>query len=203
MPELIYKSHNEVHPTSWSSDGRFLMYAEQNKETGYDLAVLQMEGERKSMPLLDSKFNETEGRFSPDGHWIAYVSDQYGMKEVYLRQLLKGPDSALAVSGGMLQISQGGGNGPRWRGDGRELYYLASTGDIMTVEVTGKEEMEVGNPRPLFRKNLDNSLGSEFFDLSNWDVGRDGNRFLLPMPNVDSASSPFTIILNWTSLLEQ
>ena len=63
--------------------------------------------------------------------------------------------------------------------------------------------MEVGNPRPLFRKNLDNSLGSEFFDLSNWDVGRDGNRFLLPMPTVDSASSPFTIILNGTSLLEQ
>jgi Tol biopolymer transport system component len=119
----------------WSKDGRYLLYGESRGATGFDLWVLPMTGAsgvRKPIPFLQTKFNETQGQFSPDGRWIAYTSDETGRNEVYVRSFPTGS--------GKFQISNNGGTQPRWRGDGKEIYYLASDSKLMAATVKSTAE---------------------------------------------------------------
>jgi serine/threonine protein kinase len=198
---LLASSENKV-PTSWSSDGRFLMYRVQNANTNMDLWALPLEGDLKPIPFLRTEANELDGRFSPDMRWVAYVSDESGSDEIYVRGFSPVSGGASSESGGKWQISKEGGTGPRWRGDGTELYYRSSDGRIMAVEVTADRGFQSATPKLIFRAppvvtatTLMNSFG--------WDVTADGNRFLLVTPSTESSPSPFNVVLNWTALLKK
>jgi Tol biopolymer transport system component len=191
---LRSKSVGLISAADWSPDGRFLLYVViESPTTLTDLWVLPSDG-RKPSPFVQSRFIEQDGRFSPDGRWVAYTSDQSGPMEVYVRAFSPDFSGGSASTGGSVLVSRGGGAAPRWRGDGRELFYLAPDGKMMAVEVTGGPEFRGGTPAPLFQTPSGTIVG---------DVTADGKRFLLVTPVGPSASAPFTVVLNWTAGLKK
>jgi dipeptidyl aminopeptidase/acylaminoacyl peptidase len=180
--------------TSWSRDGRFLLYTVDTPETKSDLWVLPLPGDRKPIPFLRTAFNEGSGQFSPDGHWIAYTSDESGRDEIYVRDFSSGAAQRSWDATGRWLISKGGGNSPRWRGDGKELFYVASDRKLMSVDVSGNPLFKAGGPMPLFQ------LPAGFI---GGDVTADGRRFLIGVPVAQSAPVPFTVVLNWQATLRK
>ena len=142
--------------------------------------MLPLRGDKKPFPFLRTEFNEEDGRFSPDGHWVAYASDESGRSEIYVRRF-----SPIAIPGGAegkWLISNGGGVLPRWRADGKELYYQAPDGTLMSVQVRTTPGFRADIPRPLFRVPLQ----SAYFVSAAWDVTTDGKRFLFSALTVAS-----------------
>ncbi|MBA2259339.1 MAG: serine/threonine-protein kinase [Acidobacteria bacterium] len=183
-----------VQATDWSPDGRFLLYtAVTSMTTTWDLWVLPGDGS-KPVPFVRTQFAEDQGRFSPTGPWVAYVSNESGPSEVYVRGFSADFNSGSASTGGRVLVSRGGGTAPRWRRDGRELFYLGPDGKMMAVDVTAREEFQVGRPTPLFPIPPGAIVG---------DVTADGKRFLFVTPVKPSASVPFTVVLNWTTGLKK
>jgi len=151
--ELLLKSNEDKYPRSWSRDGRFLLYTATRgpKTTKDKIWVLPLEGDKKPFPFLRTDFNEEDGQFSPDGHWIAYSSDESGRQEIYVSPFSPNPNGTASAARGKWLISTGGGVEPQWRGDGRELYYLAPDGKLMAVDVTTKPVFQAGAPKSLFQ----------------------------------------------------
>jgi Tol biopolymer transport system component len=141
-----------------------------------------------------SRFVEEQARFSPNGRWVAYVSNESGLSEVYVRAFATDFSSGAASTGGSVLVSRGGGTAPRWRADGRELFYLAPNGKMMSVDVNAGQQFDVGAPTPLFQ-TLPGAIVGE--------VSADGKRFLLVTPVGPSTSAPFTVVLNWSAGLKQ
>src|SRR6185312_1482356 len=141
--DLLYMDRTNKLPDDWSRDGRYLLYHAQNPRGDFDVYCLPMTGDAKPGPVVKTDFNEQNGRFSPDGHWVAYQSDETGRIEVYLTPF-PGP-------GGKRQVSTAGGASPSWRADGKELYYVAPGSSLMAVETrfTGAD-IEIGATHPLF-----------------------------------------------------
>jgi len=186
--ELLYADNFAKNPTSWSPDGKFLLYSVSAPKTGLDLWVLPMTGEPKPFPFLRTDFNETSGRFSPDGRWVAYQSEESQRFEVYVAPF-PGP-------GGKRQISTGGGSFPRWRQDGREIFYVDPGARLMAAEVNVKGgALEVGAVRPLF-----GPIQTGYFYL--YDVSADGQRILAAVAS-QQASEPVTLVQNWTAALKK
>lgn len=183
--ELLFKSDHRKVVTDWSRDGRFLLFHDSDPKTKRDLWVLPMDqapAERKPVLILGSAFDERDARFSPDGRWLAYMSDESGRNEIYVR-------SFPARSGGKWMISQGGGLLAAWRGDSREVFYIANDGTIMAVPIsTIGAGLQHGMPVALFKGPV-SPMG--------WDVSADGKRFLLAIPITETAQAPFTVMLNW------
>jgi len=201
--ELLLKSSDNKMPTSSSNDGRFLLYTAIDPKTKDDLWVLPLERADKPIAFLRTEFNELDGRFSPDTRWVAYVSDESGSNEIYVRGFSKESGTS-SETGGKWQVSQGGGTAPRWRGDGNELYYRSPDGKIMVAVVTAGTLFQSGTPRPLFQAPPDLSAASiQVIPLSTWDVTSDGSRFLLTAPAAERTPTPFTVVLNWPSLLKK
>jgi len=193
-PELLVKSATIKHPNHWSLDGRFLIYDDHTAQQ-QDLWIVPMAGDRKPIPFLVTPADETFGQFSPDTKWIAYSSDESGRREVYVQGFV--PDHVPAAGIGKWQISAAGGDKPRWRRDGKELYYIAPDGKMMAVPVKSTATtFELGAAIPLFETHV-----TGFFP---YDVAADG-RFLLNTVKEDAAAntSPITIVLNWTSGLKK
>ena len=150
----------------------------------------EKQGEHKPVPFLRTDFGERDAKFSPDGRWIAYESDESGRSEIYVR-----PFPAPQDGGGKWMASQGGGTSPHWREDGRELFYLAADGSVIAAPVsTTGAAFQPGMPVALF-KGPPNPSG--------WDISADGKRFLFPVPAGNAAQAPFTVVLNWMSLLKK
>ncbi len=184
--QLLLESELDKYPMSWSPDGRFLLYYNVDPKTKGDLWVLPLSGDRKPFPFLQTEFTEVSGRFSPDGRWIAYVSDESGKSEIYVMPF-PGP-------GGKRQISTSGGSRPKWRGDGKEIFYLADN-KLMAAEVNDRgATLEVGTVRPLF------GLGPPL-EGGYYDPAADGQRFLVTTVVEQKVSSPITLVLNWTAAL--
>jgi len=201
--ELLLKSSDNKMPTSSSNDGRFLLYTAIDPKTKDDLWVLPLERADKPIAFLRTEFNELDGRFSPDTRWVAYVSDESGSNEIAVRGFSKESGTS-SETGGKWQVSQGGGTAPRWRGDGNELYYRSPDGKIMVAVVTAGTLFQSGTPRPLFQAPPDLSAASiQVIPLSTWDVTSDGSRFLLTAPAAERTPTPFTVVLNWPSLLKK
>ena len=190
--ELVAATGLATYPRDWSSDGRFILYDNyRDPANGVDLWIVPVQGERKPFPYLSTPFNEQEGYFSPDGRWIAYSSNETGRSEVFVQ--------AFPVSGAKFQVSTAGGAEPRWRRDGRELYYLGSDGRMMAVNVEPQPEFRLGVPRVLFQTAL-MGLG---IALRRYGVTADGRRFLMNVPVGDQEQAPITVTLNWTALLNR
>jgi Tol biopolymer transport system component len=191
--ELLLKSDENKVPYDWSRDGRFLLYVSVSSKTGYDLWILPMTGERKPLPLVGTQFREDQAQFSPDGQWVAYTSDASDTSEVYVRPLTPSEGNREERL-----ISNGGGSQPRWRGDGRELYYFAGR-KLMAVDTTTSPAFKVGVPRPLFETTV--SIGNTM-GVHNWDVTRDGKRFLITVAS-ENNSAPINVVLNWQTALRK
>jgi Tol biopolymer transport system component len=191
---LLESTNGQKSATSSSRDGRFLLYTVENPETKSDLWVLPLQRDRKPTPFLRTEFNESAGQFSPDGHWIAYTSDESGGSEIYVREFFSSSVHRSEDAAGKWLISKGGGTDPKWRRDGRELFYVASDGKFMSVDISAKPAFEAGVPRPLFQ------LPPGFI---GGDVTADGRRFLVGLPVAQNASVPFTVVLNWQTTLKK
>ena len=178
------------YPLSWSRDGRFLLYETSlGTSTGRDLMVLPVEGDKPGMPqpYLNGEGSETAGQFSPDGKQVAYVLSAGGRSEIYVSTF---PDP----TANRWPISAGGGYQPRWRRDGRELFYLTADSKLMSVEV--KPGPSFGVPKELFPVPIFG--GGATTNQTRWDVSPDGQRFLFNTVSGDAAA-PLTVVLNWQS----
>jgi serine/threonine protein kinase/Tol biopolymer transport system component len=166
----------------WSDDGRFLVFTSQD-----DLWVLPMSGERKVSALQRTPFLESTPEFSPDGHWIAYRSNESGQFEIYVQPF--------PATGARHQISRGGGQHPRWRADGRELFFLSRTGVLMAVPIDTAGGFRAGIPQQLFDTGITGERSND-----SYVVTRDGKRFLMPERG-QSAAPPITVAINWPRLI--
>jgi serine/threonine protein kinase/Tol biopolymer transport system component len=194
-PEMLLEAHDEHWPMSWSRDGRHVIYARWSSEDRKGkLWLFSLEGDREPVRLLDTDFQELSGRFSPDGNWMAYVTDESGRKEVYIEPFPQ--------TGARWQVSVAGGRDARWRGDGREIYYLDPNGDLMAValRVSGAL-LEVEAPQVLFRADIGGPAGVGV--RSQYAVSSDGQRFLFNTASGDRHSSRIIVVLNWTHGLER
>lgn len=191
---LLKSTAGDKYATNSSRDGRFLLYTVENPETKSDIWALPLQGDHKPIPFLRTEFNESSGQFAPVGHWIAYTSDESGSDEIYVREFSSGSDDGSFDAGSKWLISKGGGNYPRWRGDGKVLFYIASQGMLMSVDISSKPTFRAGAPKPLFQLPP-GSIGG--------DVTADGRRFLIGVPVAQSVSVPFTVVVNWQTTLRK
>ena len=192
--EVLLRSAYYKSTCDWSTDGRFILYQELNPQTSVDLWVLPMEGERKPWPWLNTPANETAARFSPDGKWIAYQSNESGHNEIYLQAFVPGAPA----SGGKRQLSTNGGINPSWRRDGRELYYVADDGKLMVVEITPGAGLKAGSPKELFAPS-----GYRVNADVGYTLTGDGQRFLFVTSAEDASVPPFTVVLNWMAEMKK
>ncbi|MBM3819221.1 MAG: hypothetical protein FJW14_09450 [Acidimicrobiia bacterium] len=179
--------------SDWSPDGRYLLYSEIDLNDSDDIWAWPLSGDPKPMLVVQTPFADTSGQFSPDGRWIAYQSAESGRLEVYVQ--------AFPPSGGKWQVSTSGGRAPRWRADGRELFYVTPTEDsqaLMAVDVgLTAGGVQLGTPHQLFSTSM--PTGNSY----SYDVTRDGQRFLMQQLLPQTAAPPLTVILNWTALLKK
>jgi eukaryotic-like serine/threonine-protein kinase len=188
----LYASQDSKIPTDWSADGRFILL-DYNYSTLSEVDVLPLAGNRKPYPFAQSQFPARSGHFSPDGRWIAYTSRESGREEVYVAPF-PGP-------GGKWEVSSSGGKMPRWRRDGRELFFFAEDNMLMAAEVEASpNKFEVRNVRPLFRVNL----APEALERSgSFDVTADGTRFIINASGDEEAQPPIILVLNWPAALKK
>jgi len=190
--QLLLKSDADKSPTSWSHDGRYLLYTTSGPNTKADIWVLLLEGNRKPFLFLGTPANERDAAFSPDGRWVAYSSDESGRSEIYVRAF----SQEGASSGGKWMVSKDSGRFPWWRPDGKELlFYDSGTRNSMSVEVTSSPVFQSGQPKVAFR-NLPGTVAP--------DYSPDGQRALVAVPVRNDANAQlFNVLLNWTSLLKR
>ena len=182
--ERLTTSEYALAPKSFSPDGKLLAYVEINPNTGYDIWVLRL-SDLKAQPWLQTPFNESVPQFSPDGHWLAYISDESGIYEVYA-QPYPGP-------GGKYQISTEGGTEPVWNPNGKELFYRNSD-KMMAVDVATQPGFSVGKPRILFQGQYVPTSAT----FPYYDVSRDGQRFLMIKESEDKpALTQIVVVQNW------
>ena len=188
QPESVLQSETGKEPFDWSRDGKFLLFTDLTTQTASDVWVLPAEPNAKPYSLVVSEFEDTMGQFSPDGHWFAYTSNESGRTEVYVQ--------TFPVSGGKWLISSGGGSQPRWRGDGKELFYIAPDRRLMSVSVSPSATFEASAPTPLFLTQVSN-----YNSPNRYVVTGDGQKFLVNCRAGEPSRTPFAVVVNWTSTL--
>jgi hypothetical protein len=181
-----------VLPLGWSPNGKAILFQVSEAATGRDLWMVSLEGERKAWPLLQSAASEQNGQLSPDGRWLAYSSNETGTAELYVK-----PATA---NGGQWPISNGGAGSPRWRGDSKELFYIAR-GKMWAVEASTNGEAFVPGAQTALFDNIGFPPHTDAY--SPWAVTRDGQRFLIPRRVTESATEiapkPIVIVFNWAA----
>ncbi len=179
-------AEGRAFPTDWGG-GQNILYLVDGGPTRLDVWIHDL-STRSSRPLLNSTFNERAARFSPDGKWIAYVSDEARDAQVFVRSF---PDGAVKI-----QVSSAGGNQPEWRRDGNELFYLDADSNLMAASVQSNGgQLVIGTAQPLFRTDLE----PERLLRNGFSTSVDGQQFLIMAPVGDQRATPFVAVLNWTS----
>jgi Tol biopolymer transport system component len=172
-------------PTSWSSDGRFILY--QTQSPGADIWVVSLQ-DSSVRPIATTRFSETSAQFSPDVRWIAYSSDETGRAEVYV--------APFGRPGPRVAISTQSGNAPRWRHDGRELFYIRDDNTLMGVDIRADDtSIDVGASRSLFQTQFRGAT-------LPYAVASDG-RFLVNRAIEDATATPITLVVNWAAALRE
>jgi serine/threonine protein kinase len=195
--EAFYKSNELKLANDWSRDGRFLLYSTGAVGEGRDLWYLPLEGERKPVPYLRTEFNESQGRFSPDSRFIAYTSNASGREEIYVQPFP-------AAASDKWQVSKGGGVEPRWRADGKELFYISTDSEMMAVAVSTNPTFTATAPKVLF--HVPSSRGGSLTLVTRYDVTADGQKFLvnaLPSQGAGKNVTPITVVFNWQAGLKK
>ena len=186
--ELLLSSDVPISPSSWSPDGRFLLYNRIDPKTGADIWVLPTEGEKKPFVFLQTPSSETAPRFSPDGKFVVYVSQDQGRPEIFVQ--------TFPASGNRWQISNNGGRAPAWRSDGKEMFFVSGDNKLMSVDVTTTNGFEVGIPMSLFDLI---PLGAFSFGNVNFAPSLDGQRFLITHQRESVRSLQYVVVQNWAS----
>ena len=202
-------------PDDWSADGRFIIY-ETNIQGGIgsggqigiglpggDLWILPVPDAasarnasagigdgRKPFPFVQAPGQQNRAVFAPDGHWIAYCSDESGVYQVYVQPF--------PPTGGRYQISRNGGAQPQWRGDGKELFFLAPDATVMSASIDTAHEFQASLPQPLFT-----AIGTVTSGRRQYAVSRDGKRFLMVNPDRATTTSPLTVVVNWLASVQK
>ena len=153
--------------------------------------LLPMRGDPKLEPLVQTPFLDAAAQFSPDGKWVAYWSTESGTEQTYVQPF--------PPTGGKVQISVDGGTQPKWRQDGKELFFVSLDSRMMAVDVELGSQFQAGVPKPLFQIP---GYGGGGGGVGRYSVTRDGQRFLLSINN-ELAETPITVVLNWTALLKK
>jgi serine/threonine protein kinase/Tol biopolymer transport system component len=189
-PEQLIKADIVTSPTSFSPDTKVMAYVDIGPDTGYDIGVMRLD-DRKPQPFLRTRFFEGGATFSPDGHWLAYTSDEAGRPEIFV-QPYPGP-------GGKWQVSTDGGTEPVWNRNGRELFYRSGN-KMIAVHVTTGATFSAGKPRTLFEAEYVASPAS----LPNYDVSADGQRFLMLKPGDQAQpATQINVVTNWVEELKR
>ena len=173
-------------PESWTADGRYLTFSTMRPGTKSDVWAWRLDDDAPPFPVLESPANEGQSQVSPDGRFIAYTSDESGRFEIYVQ--------SFPLAHGKWQISSGGGFDPRWRLDGRELFYVGADRRLIAVDVRTRATFQHGPAKPLFETGL---LDLWQDTRNHYEVSPDGQRFLVMVPRVDPRSVPFTMLVNW------
>jgi eukaryotic-like serine/threonine-protein kinase len=173
-------------PNDWSHDGKYILY-----ERGPDLWYVSLP-DFKATEFLKAASTLRTGRFSPDGKWVAYASNESGKWEIYV--------TSFPEAHGKWQVSNAGGIQPRWRGDGKELFYLSPDDKLMSVSVKTGANFDAGTPAALFQSSPREfgATSEQFF----YDVTKDGQKFLINT-QLKSAKTPISVVLNWTANLKK
>jgi Tol biopolymer transport system component len=210
-PEDLLLSDGRLNfPESWSPDGRFLIYDVAHPlANGRDLWVLPLEGDRKPFPLIQTPFSAMQSQFSRDGHWIAYAqSDESGHFEVYVTEFADhraraAGEQTWPAPAAKWQVSTTGGVHPRWRGDGKELFYLSGDTMMAASVAADADHFRVGRVERLFDAKPIRPSTATNLPFTVYDVSPDGQRFLINTVHESAPVAPFTLILNWPSLLKK
>jgi serine/threonine protein kinase/Tol biopolymer transport system component len=198
--EALINSNEWKVPLSWSPDGRFLLYGTVGGGTKRELWVLPLGDHAKPVSFLRTEFNDFGGRFSPNGRWVAYVSDESGRDEVYVRPFsLDGSGEGNSDAMNKWLISSSGGDSPIWGHDGKELYYIDRDGKVMAVKATTGSVFQASVPRALFQAP---SRSANQSSVTEWAPSPDGKRFLFLVPETQR-EAPFTVVLNWQAALKK
>ncbi len=183
---LMRLAHSPLKPMDWSPNGAFILYQTHERGIHSDLMLVPTTGSGQPESYLATRFSEMEGRFSPDGKWVAYASDESGRFEVYVRSF---PDGNQRY-----QISNDGGRRPYWRGDGKEIFYIDAENYVIAAPIEMTPTFKIGKEQKLFETAF------PIPDESRYSVSADGQRFLLYSPTGRAA---MTVVLNWTAELER
>ena len=186
---LIPPQLEETFASDISPDGNYLVYQRMNAKTGWDIWALPLGGDGKPVPVVQTDADERAARLSPDGRWVAFVSNNSGVFEIYL-QPFPGP-------GRRLQVSTKGGDQPQWRSDGLELFYLAPDARLTATSIkvaADHQSIDVGPPVPLFIAQVG---GVKPFLEADYVASVDGQRFLVNRLLRDTGGTPLRVVLNW------
>jgi eukaryotic-like serine/threonine-protein kinase len=185
--KLIVQGGVNNFANDWSRDGKYILYA---RDADLWFATIP---ELKTTLFLKAPSVVRSGQFSPDGKWVAYASNETGRWEIYV--------TSFPEARGKWQVSTGGGEQPRWRGDGKELFYLSSDAKMMAAPVTTGANFDAGTPVALFQATPREPV--PLYDLFAYDVTRDGQRFLILTQLKQAETAPMSIVLNWTAKLNK
>jgi DNA-binding winged helix-turn-helix (wHTH) protein/Tol biopolymer transport system component len=190
--QLVFKTGQPEIPTSTSRDGRILLFTTiTGSATGGDVWVrIGASGSGSALPFLRGEHDQSQAQLSPDGRWVAYVSNEAGPNDVFVTELRFDSATASVSAGQTIRISQGGGFSPRWRRDGRELFYRIPDGSVLAVAVDAERTLRLGTATRLFKVP-----GA----IPGWGVTQDGSRFLFAVPV--SQPPPFNVVKDWQATL--
>jgi Tol biopolymer transport system component/predicted Ser/Thr protein kinase len=185
-PKLLFQLPAFSPLDDWSRDGRYIFYEAIDWKTfHFDIGVRDLQT-GTSRPLIATSSNESGAALSPDGRWIAYQSDESGTDEIYVQTFPAGNERQ--------QVSVGGGTQPRWRGDGKELFYISPDRKVMAVDIPAGKELEAGKPHALFQTRILPLVEAR----NHYDVTADGQRFVVNSRQPEDAALPITIVVGWT-----
>ena len=188
---VLFQNNHNKNPLGWSLDGRLLLYTELDDSGETGIWTLPLDGSQKPTQYLPGDADVKAGQLSPDGHWMAYVAGGASTRQVFVQSFPPG--------NGKWQVSAQGGTQPRWRRDGRELYYVDPRSRMMSVEIKPGASPEPGAAKVLFE-----FLGANvMFGLYRYDVAADGQKFLILTPSDFRRSDPLHVVLNWTAGLKR
>jgi serine/threonine protein kinase len=189
--QVLFKSASAKFATSWSNDGQYILFENWGPRLKGAIWVLSMTGDKQARPLLETNaFNQFQPKFSPDGHYFAYSSDESGRPEIYVQRFPLSTDK--------WQISSGGGMQPVWRKDGKELFFVTEERKFMAAEIKTGSSFESSIPQELFTSGVATEFGYGFSYTTS-----DGQRFLLSSPVETGDGAPMTIVLDWTAGLKK
>jgi serine/threonine-protein kinase len=190
MPTRVLMTNTADIATDWSQDNTWIAFTRPGPATGLDVWVLQLGGEMRASPFVQTSATEDNGAFSPAGGWLAYQSNVSGRDEIYLRPFPAIPGGELTV-----QISRDGGTQPRWNGDGKELFFLAADGGVMAAVIGDSTGTKAGDPQRLLPAMMTLVIRHAY------TVTKDGQRFLIPV--VDQSNPPvIEAVANWPATVQ-
>ncbi|HEY3926857.1 MAG TPA: protein kinase [Candidatus Koribacter sp.] len=189
--KVLWVDGSDLIGNSISSDGKYMLYMRHDLSANndWDIYALPLSGEPTPIPQVTTQFREVIPVFSPDGHWIAYQSNESGVMQIYMK--------SFPGESGKYQVSTGGGQAPRWRGDGKELFFQGSEG-IYAVDVRENgAALQLGTPHLLFKANLVGPATGPF------SPSADGMKFVINQAGSSGSNAPLTLLTNWEANLKQ